>query len=86
MTAAADLGTATLNTFARFAGFVLLAIGSVLAFAFAFAAMLVVAVMVLGAAIAMRLAPRRQSGEGPLLNARHTPAGWVVETGARPKS
>ena len=87
MTAAADLGTATLNSFVRAAGFLLLLAGSVLAFMFAFAAMIVVAVMVLGAAIAIRLMPARRDGAGArILEARETPAGWVVEAVARPKS
>lgn len=87
MTAAADIGTVALNSFARAAGLLLLLIGSVLAFVFAFAAMLVVAVMVLGAAIAMRLMPRRRDPNAPrVLEARETPAGWVVEAAARPKS
>lgn len=88
MTAAVDLGTATLSTFARVAGLLLLAIGSVLAFVFAFAAMLVVGVMILGAAIAMRLMPRRAAAaaESRVLEARRTPTGWVVEGAAKPKS
>lgn len=87
MTAAADLGTATVNSFLRAAGFLFLLIGSALAFVFAFAAMVVVAVLVLGAAIAMRLTPRRRDARAPgVLEARETPAGWVVEAAARPKS
>ena len=87
MTAAADFGASTLNAFARAAGVLLLAIGAVLAFAFAFAAMLVVGIMILGAAIAMRLMPRRGEAAGAeVLEARHTPSGWVVEAAARRKS
>jgi hypothetical protein len=39
---------------------------------------------VLGAAIAMRFAPKHARASGPeTLNARRTPDGWVVETRLR---
>ncbi|MGD9981009.1 MAG: hypothetical protein AB7H66_07210 [Hyphomonadaceae bacterium] len=84
---AADFGSAALAAFARAAGLVALAIGAVLAFIFAFAAALIVAVMIAGAALAMRVWPRRKAAAtGPVvLDARRTPAGWVVETAARRK-
>jgi len=84
---AADFGSTALAAFVRAAGLVALAIGAVLAFIFAFAAALIVAVMIAGAALAMRVWPRRKAAAtGPVvLDARRTPAGWVVETAARRK-
>ena len=84
---AADFGSAALSAFARAAGLVALAIGAALAFVFAFAAALVVGVMIAGAALAMRIWPRRRAAaRGPVvLDAHQTPAGWVVETAARRK-
>jgi hypothetical protein len=86
MPAVADFGSSALSAFARAAGFAALALGAVLAFAFAFAAALVVGLMVLGAALALRFAPQRADGAGDVLEARRTPAGWVVETAAQRKS
>ena len=86
MTATADCGASALNAFARAAGLLLLAFGAALAFVFAFAAMVVVGLMILGAAIAIRLMPRRAAGAPEVLDARNTPAGWVVETAAKRKS
>jgi hypothetical protein len=85
---AADFGSGALGAFARAAGLVALAIGAALAFIFAFAAAVVVGVMIAGAALAMRLFPRRKAAAaaGPaVLDARHTPTGWVVETAAKRK-
>ncbi|MGD9967732.1 MAG: hypothetical protein AB7T59_14520 [Hyphomonadaceae bacterium] len=84
---AADFGSAALSAFARAAGLVALAIGTALAFVFAFAAALIVAVMIAGAALAMRIWPRpKRVAAGPVvLDAHRTPAGWVVETAARRK-
>jgi hypothetical protein len=43
--------------------------------------------MILGAAVAMRFAPRAKPAGAPgVLEARRTPTGWVVETGAKRKS
>jgi len=86
MTAAAEFGSTALSAFLRAVGVLALAICAALAFMFAFAAALAVGLMILGAAIAMRLAPRRAEtgGEG-VLEARRTPAGWVVETAAKRK-
>jgi hypothetical protein len=78
---AADFGSSLLSAFARAAGLLVLAAGAVLALMFAFAAALVVAVMIAGAAVAMRFWPRR-AGSDQTLDARRTPAGWVVETRA----
>ena len=84
---AADFGSAALGAFARAAGLVALAIGAVLALVFAFAAALVVGVMLAGAAAAMRFWPRRAASQGgpAVLDARQTPEGWVVETPAKRK-
>ncbi|MEZ5994840.1 MAG: hypothetical protein R3C25_03725 [Hyphomonadaceae bacterium] len=84
---AADFGSALLGAFMRAAGLVALAIGAALALVFAFAAALVVGVMIAGAALAMRIWPRAAQRDGAdVLEARRTPAGWVVETSARGKS
>jgi protein-S-isoprenylcysteine O-methyltransferase Ste14 len=84
----ADFGSSALSAFARAAGLVVLAIGAVLALMFAFAAALVVGVMIAGAALAMRVWPRRKApaATGPVvLDAHRTPQGWVVETAAKRK-
>jgi len=88
MNATADFGSTALSAFARAAGLVALAVGAALALVFAFAAALVVGLMIAGAALAMRFAPRRKSASnGPdVLEARRTPSGWVVETATRPKA
>lgn len=80
MTATADFGPSLWNAFARTAGVALLAIGAALAFMFAFAAALVVGIMIAGAALAIRFTPRRAAAEDGVLEARRTPTGWVVET------
>jgi hypothetical protein len=85
---AADFGSAALSAFARSAGLLALAVGTALAFVFAFAAAVVVGVMIAGAALAMRFWPRRKTAgaSGPVvLDAHHTPQGWVVETAAKRK-
>jgi hypothetical protein len=87
MNATADFGSSALSAFGRAAGLVALAVGAALALVFAFAAALVVGVMVLGAAIAMRFTPRRKPvGQPGVLEARRTPTGWVVEAAAKRKS
>jgi hypothetical protein len=85
---AADFGSAALSAFLRAAGVVALAVGAALALVFAFAAAVIVGLMVAGAALVMRLWPRRKTtpsaGIGPgVLEARRTPDGWVVETVVR---
>lgn len=85
---AADFGSAALSAFARAAGLLALAIGAAFALIFAFAAALVVGVMIAGAAVAMRFLPRRKTAApaGPVvLDAHRTPEGWVVETAAKRK-
>ena len=77
-----------MSAFARAAGLLVLAIGAALAFVFAFAAALVVGVMIAGAALTMRFWPRRRAAvaTGPVvLDAHRTPEGWVVETAAKRK-
>jgi hypothetical protein len=89
MNATADFGSTALGAFARAAGVLALAVGAALALVFAFAAALVVGLMILGAALAMRFAPRRKRSAtaGPeVLDARRTPAGWVVETATQRKA
>jgi hypothetical protein len=86
MTANADdFGSAALSAFLRAAGLVVLAIGAALAFVFAFFAAVVVGLMIAGAALAMRLWPRRSSQPSApgVLEAHRTPNGWVVETSTR---
>ena len=86
---AADFGSSALGAFARAAGLLALAIGAAFALIFAFAAALVVGVMIAGAALAMRFLPRRKTAAastGPVvLDAHRTPEGWVVETAAKRK-
>lgn len=82
MTATAEFNTSLLGALARAAGLVLLAVGAVLAFMFAFAAALIIGLLIFGAALAMRFWPRRKSG-AEVLEARRTPTGWVVETAAK---
>jgi hypothetical protein len=88
MNATADFGSTALSAFARAAGLLALAVGAALALVFAFAAALVVGIMILGAAIAMRFAPRpkRAATGADFLEARRTPTGWVVETATRRKA
>ncbi len=83
---AADFGSAALSAFLRAAGLVVLAIGAALALVFAFAAAMVVGLMIAGAAVAMRLRPRKAPQADGVLEARQTPTGWVVETAAHRKS
>jgi hypothetical protein len=78
-----ETGNAALSAFVRAAGLAALVFGAVLAFMFAAAAAIVIGLMVAGAAIALRLAPKRASAPSDILDARRTPAGWVVETARR---
>jgi hypothetical protein len=88
MNATADFGSNALSAFGRAVGFVALAVGAALALVFAFAAALVVGLMIAGAALALRFAPgRRHAPTGPqMLEARRTPAGGVVETATQRKA
>jgi hypothetical protein len=80
---AVDFGSAALGAFLRAAGLLALAAGAVLALIFAFAAAIVVGLMIVGAAITMHFWPRRKEAGPEVLEARATPNGWVVETGAK---
>jgi hypothetical protein len=87
MNATADFGSSAFSAVARAAGLLALAVGAALALVFAFAAALVVGLMILGAAIAMRFTPQRKPAGAPgVLEARRTPTGWVVEAAAKRKS
>lgn len=83
----ADFGSNAIGALLRALGLMGLAIGAALAFIFAFAAALVVGVMIAGAALAMRLWPRGKAkpvnARPDVLEARRTPDGWVVETATR---
>lgn len=81
-----ETGSAALSAFVRAAGLAALVFGAVLVFMFAAAATVVIGLMVLGAAIALRFAPRRVSARTDVLNAHRTPAGWVVEAASKRKS
>jgi hypothetical protein len=81
-----ETGAAALSAFVRAAGLAVLVLGAVLVFMFAAAAAAIIGLMVLGAAIALRFAPRPSETPSDILDARHTPAGWVVETSAKRKS
>ena len=85
---AADFGSAALTAFLRAAGLVVLAVGAALALMFAFAAAMVIGLMIAGAALAMRFWPRRRAAvrADGVLEARQTPTGWVVETRAHRKA
>ena len=79
-----ETGNAALSAFVRAAGLAALVFGAVLAFMFAAAAAVVIGLMVIGAAIALRFAPKRvKAAQTDVLDARHTPTGWVVETARR---
>ena len=86
MNAAAD--DSPLTALGRAIGFGVLIVGATVVFAFAAVAALVVGLMIAGAALALRLAPRpaRQASGPDVLDAHPTPAGWVVETGTKRKS
>jgi hypothetical protein len=85
---AADFGSAALTAFLRATGLVVLAVGVTLALVFAFAAAMVIGLMIAGAALAMRFWPRKRVAPRPdsVLEARQTPNGWVVETRAHRKA
>lgn len=88
MTATAEFGAGALSAFLRALALLGLAVGAALAFMFAFAAALVVGVMIAGAALAMRFWPRRSKPAAipGVLEAHSTPDGWVVEGAAKRKS
>lgn len=89
MPATADAGSNLFAALARALGLTALIVGAGLVLMFAAAAALVVGVMILGAAAAMRLFPARRAraaGGPEVLDARRTPYGWVVETQTQRKS
>ncbi len=81
----ADFGSTAINAFIRACGAALLAIGAALALMFAFVAAAIVGVLVAGAALAMRMMPKRPAPAGgpETLEARRTPFGWEVESPRR---
>jgi len=84
---AAETTPTALGLLARIVGLALLVVAGAVVFAFAAAAALVIGLVVLGAAIGMRVTPQAKTSTGPeTLDARHTPTGWVVETGMRRSS
>jgi hypothetical protein len=82
-----ETGSSMLTALLRAVAVAALGVGIALLFVFAAAAAVVVGLMILGATIALRFAPRpveaRASG---VLEARQTPTGWVVEGLSRRKS
>lgn len=86
-TTANALSATLFGTLARAVGLTVLVIGAALALVFAFAAALVVGLMIIGAAVALRFFPgKRAAARDDLLEAHRTPDGWVVETRAQRKS
>lgn len=62
-------------------------VGAAFLAVFAFAAAVAVGLMIMGAAIALRFAPRRAEVRADgVLEARRTPSGWVVEGETRRKT
>ena len=83
MTRTADHDDTALSLLGRVLGVAFLAVGVTLVFMFAAAAAVVVGLMIAGASLTMRFAPRPATVRSDLLEARRTPAGWVVETRTR---
>lgn len=80
MTTAASAPHSALTLALHALGLALMGVLVLVAAAFAFAAALAICVIIAGAALALRWAPRRRAaGKHDVLNARHTPDGWVVE-------
>ena len=77
MPTTAETGSSMLTALLRTVAIAALGIGIALLFVFAAAAAVIVGLMVMGAAIALRFAPRPV--EARVLEARQTPTGWVVE-------
>lgn len=83
MPTTADADENMLSLLGRVLGVAALAVGVTLALMFAAAAALVIGVMIMGASLAIRFAPRPAPVRAETLEARRTPAGWVVETRTR---
>lgn len=80
MTTAASAPNSALNIALQAVGWALMGALVLVAAAFAFAAALAIGAIIAGAALALRLAPRRRAAaKDEVLNARQTPDGWVVE-------
>jgi hypothetical protein len=76
--------SSTFEAISRALGWAAVVVIAALAFVFAAAAAVVAGLMILGAAVALRLAPKPARVRRPeTLDARRTPAGWVVEIGSR---
>ena len=83
-----DAVSAAMRAVTRVLVWALLLVGVGLALIFAFAAAMVVGLVILGAAVAMRFAPGRGAPAAipGVLEAHRTPDGWVVEGAAKRKS
>jgi len=68
---------------ARGLGVAALGIGVALVVMFAAAAAVAIGIMIVGASIALKLQPQPRPVRADVLEARRTPAGWVVETRTR---
>lgn len=79
-TAADDAASAAFRLVTRVLLWAVFLVSAAFLAIFAFAAAVAVGLMIMGAAIALRFAPRRaQVRADGVLEARRTPNGWVVE-------
>ena len=86
-TADSPLSASPLAVLGRALGLGALIVGAAFLAVFAAAAAVVVGLMVTGAALALRFAPRPvRVRSNDVLEARRTPNGWVVEAAAKRKS
>ena len=75
-----ETGSSMLTALLRAVAVAALGVGIALLFVFAAAAAVIVGLMILGAAIALKLAPHPvEARANGVLEARQTPNGWVVE-------
>jgi hypothetical protein len=80
-------GRSALDAALSAAAWVLLAVATGVALLFTAMAVLVIGLLVLGAALAIQFAPRpRPATVANAFEARRTPAGWVVEFDSAPRS
>ena len=87
MPTVAETGSSMLTALLRAVAVAALGVGIALLFVFAAAAAAAVGLMILGAAIALRFSPRAvEAAPSGVLEARHTPNGWVVEGLSKRKS
>jgi hypothetical protein len=82
-TAAENPAAAALSAAVRVLGLAALVIAGALIFAFAAATVVVLGLVVAGAALALRFAPRPKQASPQVLDAHETPNGWVVEMRTR---